>query len=59
MAEYRGVQYVIVQTANPTGFKWTVELDAERTRTGVSYSKAEAIFKAERAIDKVLPAKEK
>src|ERR1700738_3205384 len=38
MAEYRGVQYQTVQTANPTGFKWIVHLDATRTRTSCSPS---------------------
>lgn len=56
--EYKGIQYDVVQTASPTGFKWTVQLDGERTRTGVAYSKAEAISTAERAIDKARPPKE-
>jgi hypothetical protein len=31
---YKGVEYQVVQTANPSGWKWTVYLDAIRTRTG-------------------------
>jgi hypothetical protein len=53
--EYKGIEYSIVQTADPTGFKWTVQLDAARTRTGVAYSRVEAISTAQRAIDKALP----
>jgi hypothetical protein len=54
--EYRSIQYQVVQTANPTGFKWTVQLDAARTRTGVSPTKGSAIADAQRKIDKVLRA---
>jgi 3,4-dihydroxy-2-butanone 4-phosphate synthase len=55
--EHRGVQYQIVQTANPTGFKWTVHIDASRTRTGVSATMKSAIIDAQRKIDKALMAK--
>jgi hypothetical protein len=33
----QGPRNHVVQTANPTGFKWTVYLDATRVRTGDSY----------------------
>jgi hypothetical protein len=55
--EHRGIQYEVVQTASPSGWIWTLELDQGRTKTGVSFSKANAIFNAETAIDKVLDAK--
>ena len=57
MAEYRGVQYQIVQTANPTGFKWIVHLDATRTRTGTAHSMKAAIIDAQRKIDRALKGK--
>jgi hypothetical protein len=56
--EYKGIQIQVVQTANPTGFKWTVQLDGKRIRTGESSSRVEAIFSAERAIDKARLVKE-
>jgi hypothetical protein len=56
--EYKGIEIRVVQTANPTGFKWTVQLDAKRTRTGEAYSRIAAIANAERAIDKAGPAKD-
>ena len=58
---YKGIEYTIVQTANPFGWKWTVFLDATRTRTGISRARADAVLDAERAIDKALkgPAKPK
>jgi hypothetical protein len=52
--EHKGIQYQVVQTANPTGFKWTVHLDENKTKTGVSNSKTTAIFTAVRTIYKAL-----
>jgi hypothetical protein len=52
--EHRGIQYQVVQTANPTGWKWTIELGEGRTKTGSSFSKGNAIFRAVRAIDKAI-----
>jgi hypothetical protein len=52
--EYRDIRFSVVQTANPTGFKWTVQLDATRTRSGVSHSMKAAIFDAQRKINKEL-----
>jgi hypothetical protein len=52
--EHRGVQYQVLETANPTGFIWTVYLKQNRTKIGVSFSKENAIFNAVRAIDKAL-----
>ena len=54
LMEYRGFQYQIVQTANPTGFKWTVHLDDIRTRTGVSHSMKSAGANAQTKIDNEL-----
>jgi hypothetical protein len=54
--EHKGIQYQIVQTASPTGWKWTVQIDDNRTKTGTSFSKGNAIFKAVTAIDKALAA---
>jgi hypothetical protein len=53
--EHRGVQFQVVQTANPTGWKWTVQLDCNRTRTGETISKAAAIYKAKMTINSVRP----
>ncbi len=54
--EYKDIQYQVVQTANPTGWKWTVQLDENRIKTGTSHSRENAIFCAHRAIDKALSA---
>jgi hypothetical protein len=50
--EHKGISYTVVQTANPTGFRWIVGFGENRTKTGVSYSRENAIFQAIRAIDK-------
>jgi dsRNA-specific ribonuclease len=52
--EHKGIQYQVVQTANPTGFKWTVKLNENKTRTGISSSKRNAIFQAVRFIERAL-----
>jgi hypothetical protein len=52
--EHKGIQYQVVQTASPTGFRWTVQLNENRTRTGVAREKDTAIFQAVRFIDRAL-----
>jgi hypothetical protein len=49
--EYRGIQYTVVQTANPTGWKWTVSIDAKRTKTGTGFNRLGAIRRAEKVIE--------
>jgi len=50
--EYRGFEYMVVRTANPTGFKWTV-VHPTRTRTGDSFDRESGIRLAKIAIDKL------
>jgi hypothetical protein len=52
--EYKGIQYDVLQTANPTGYKWVVQLDLGRTRSGQSYSMKSAILDAQNKIDRAL-----
>jgi hypothetical protein len=54
--EHKGIPYQIVQTASPRGWRWTVQLDDDRTKTGTSFSKGTAIFQAVTVIDKALGA---
>jgi hypothetical protein len=49
--ELRGIQYTVVQTANPTGWKWTVSIDAKRTKTGSGFSRIGAIRRVEKVIE--------
>jgi hypothetical protein len=52
--EYKGFKYTVVQTANPTGWKWTVWLDERRSKMGNAFSRASAITFAQHAIEKIL-----
>jgi hypothetical protein len=55
--EYKGFDYSVVQTANPTGWKWSVQLDKLRTKVGTSFNRASAIRRAEKAIEEQLKRK--
>jgi hypothetical protein len=57
--EHKGIPYQVVQTASPTGFRWTVQLDSNRSKTGTSSSKGNAIFQAVCVIDKAILASTK
>ena len=50
--EYKGTQYQVVQTSNPTGWRWTVRFAESRTKTGSCYNRTVAIALAQRAIDR-------
>jgi len=52
--EYKGIEYQVVQTVHPNGWKWTVKLDEKRTRTGSGYNRTAAIGLAQSAIDKLI-----
>jgi hypothetical protein len=52
--QHKGVQYQVVETANLTGWIWTVQLAEARTKTGVSYSRGHAIFYDINAIELIL-----
>jgi hypothetical protein len=52
--EYKNIQFEIIETTNPYGWKWIVFLDATRTYTGIGLTRADAVLDAECAIDKVL-----
>ena len=56
MPEYRGTQYQIVRTANPTGYRWTAYIDGNRTRNGFCYTMESAIFEAKRKIAQFVKA---
>jgi hypothetical protein len=52
--EHQGIEYRVVQTACPTGWKWTVQLPNSRISTGKTSSRPEAISRAQLAIEKAL-----
>jgi hypothetical protein len=52
--EHQGVEYTIVQTISPTGWKWSFDRNGRKPKTGIAYSRAEAVGAAERAIGQSL-----
>jgi hypothetical protein len=55
--QYQGIEYTIVQTANPFGWKWSFEREGCSPKTGIAYDRVEAILAAEGAINQTLKAK--
>ena len=55
--EYKAIQFEIIQTTNPCCWKWVVFLDANKTRTGIALTRADAVLDAEFAIEKVLESR--
>jgi hypothetical protein len=54
---YRDTEYTVVQGIGRNVWKWSVTFDAHRSATGQEMTKAEAVSKAERAIDRALAQK--
>ena len=54
MPEYKGIEYKIVRTANPTGDKWTIFLEGNRTRSGACYTTEDAVYEVKRAVAKFM-----
>jgi hypothetical protein len=52
--EHQGVDYTVVQTINPFGWKWSFERGRRTPKTGITFSRAEAVSAAERAISQSL-----
>jgi hypothetical protein len=52
--DYKGIEYQVVQTSNPNGWKWTVEMEGRAPRVGSGHSRAAAIALAQIAIDKLV-----
>jgi hypothetical protein len=49
--EYRGIEYAIVQTSNPTGWKWVLSIQGKRPKSGTGPNRLYAIRSAEKVID--------
>ena len=48
--DHLGIEYSVVQTINPFGWKWSFEREGKSAKTGVAFSREEAIAAATRAI---------
>jgi hypothetical protein len=55
--EHNGIPYSVVQSANPTGWKWTIYIPGRRPRSGTAVNRAMAIRLAESAIEKAIRVK--
>jgi hypothetical protein len=52
--EYKGIQYQILQTASPMGFKWIIQLGDGSTKIGTTLTQDGAIFAAQYTIDNAI-----
>jgi len=57
MLEHRGIQYQIVRTANPTGYRWTIYLEGNRARSGTCFTTEDAVYEVKRAVAKSMSEK--
>jgi hypothetical protein len=55
--DYKGIEYHVVQTANPTGWRWTVHMEGREPRTGSGHNRTAAVALAQIAIDKLIKAR--
>lgn len=55
--QYQGIEYTIVQAANPFGWQWSFEREARPPKTGTSCDRVGAILAAEWAIKQALKEK--
>jgi len=55
--EHKDVRFDVVQTASPTGWKWTVYIPGRRPKSGTTINTPMAIQLAETAIDRAIRVK--
>jgi hypothetical protein len=48
--EYRGVEYTVVQTISPYGWKWSYQREGRTPRIGIADSRTGAVLAAKLAI---------
>ena len=51
---YQGIEYTIVQAANPSSWRWSFEREGRPPKTGTSCDRVGAILAAEWAINQAL-----
>ena len=52
--DYKGIEYHVVQTANPAEWSWTVQMEGREPRTGSGRNRTAAVALAQIAIDKLI-----
>lgn len=50
---YKEIEYSIVQSINPMGWRWTIQISCERDQTGFALTQHDAKVAGFRAIDQV------
>ena len=55
--QHNGVKFEVVQTAGPTGWRWSFQIPGKRIKTGRAASRALAILYARTAIEKAIKVK--
>ena len=54
---HRDIEYEVVQTVSPTGWKWTFQIEGQQMKTGNAGSRAIATVLVQAAIDKAIRMK--
>jgi len=54
LMEYRGVEFTVLQSASPRGWRWTVEIAGRKPKSAIAHNRTGAILDAQRAIDAAL-----
>jgi hypothetical protein len=54
--DYKGIEYHVVQTADPAEWRWTVQMEGREPRSGSGRNRTAAVALAQIAIDKLLKA---
>ena len=55
--EHRDIEYTVVQTINPFGWKWSFEREGRKPKTGIAFDRSEAIRAVVEAINRFLNEK--
>jgi hypothetical protein len=50
--EHRGVEYTVVQTINPYGWKWSFQREGRTPKIGIADSRTEGVLAAGLAINR-------
>jgi hypothetical protein len=54
---YKRFEYSVLQTASPTGWKWTVHLHDQKAKTGEAPDRQSGVLRAMAFIDRTIQAK--
>jgi hypothetical protein len=55
--EHNGIEYSVVQTTSPAGWRWTVRIAGRKPKPGVSHNRQMAVNAAKAAIENAIRVK--